>query len=39
MSDPSVEPGVYEITVELDDASFIETFVIKLIVQEFVPEE
>ena len=39
MSDPSIEPGVYEITVELDDATFIETFVIKLIIQEFIPEE
>ena len=30
MSDPTIEPDIYEITVELDDATFIETFVIKL---------
>ena len=39
MSDPTIEPDIYEITVELDDATFIETFVIKLIVQEVILSE
>ena len=39
MSDPTIEPDIYEITVELDDATFIETFVIKLIVQEVIISE
>ena len=38
LSDPTIEPGIYEITVELATVTHEETFVIKLIVQELVPE-